>query len=117
MLGLIIAPGFLVSCRTLDQAPPPVLPPSPAVSLNSGVDVGSVAHVNPDDGYVILRCAVLPYDQEELKVYRNGMAVGRLRVSGPQKPPFFAADILEGHPRQGDRAQRTATNARDRRSP
>ena len=71
-------------------------------------DVGRVMQVNPRQGYVILRCAVLPSEGEEVTIVRDEKEVARARVTGPQHPPYFSADVLSGEPHRGDRVRQQA---------
>jgi hypothetical protein len=93
--------GLLASCATprnkaeKEKAPPP--PPPPVAA--------EIIHVDPDFGFAILRCAVLPSAEKEAKVYRGDEIVGRLGLTGPVRPPFAAADILDGSPQIGDRVR------------
>jgi hypothetical protein len=95
--------GFLAACRTVPTLPAPAAEatPTPAAKPRP-VFAGEVVQIG-DDGYVVLRCAVLPSEGEEAKVYRGDEVVARLRISGPAYPPFIAADVIEGRPRPGDR--------------
>lgn len=94
----------VAGCRT---APGPAAAAAePAEPVYVEVVAGRVMHVNGREGHVILECASLPSAGEEAKVYRGEELVGRLRVSGPGRFPFVAADILEGRPREGDLAKR-----------
>ena len=63
---------------------------------------GQVAHVNSKGRYVIIKCEGLPSVGEEAKVYRGEKVVAGLRISNTRRPPFIAADILEGLPEPGD---------------
>jgi hypothetical protein len=92
--------SLLVSCATprgeADKGKAP--PPPPAIA-------GEIIHVDNAFGFVILRCAVLPSTEKEAKVVRDDKIVGRLGITGPIRPPFMAADILEGTPQIGDRVR------------
>ncbi len=61
-----------------------------------------VAHINKEEGYAILECTILPSEAEEAKVYRDGQAVGLLRITELQRGPFVVADILVGKLNEGD---------------
>jgi hypothetical protein len=82
-------------CRT---PPAPVQPPPPP----SWFMLGRIMHVNDGSRYVVVRCGGLPSPGEEATVFRGGQPVGRLRFSGPSRPPFATADVVEGRPQEGD---------------
>ncbi len=64
-----------------------------------------------DHGYVIVECLELPPAGQALEAVRDREIVGSLRAEGERRPPFIAATIQSGAPRQGDRVVRTETNA------
>jgi hypothetical protein len=64
--------------------------------------IGRVLHVNTNYNYVILQCGSLPSTAEEAKVYREDAVVARLKISGFDRFPFVAADVIDGRPRKGD---------------
>ena len=47
----------------------------------------------------------LPVLQQHLHVYRRGLKVGELRVTGPQMDDLVVADVLEGEAGVGDEAR------------
>ncbi len=96
----LLAALALAACRS---APPPAVQTSPP-PLNR-YDIGSILHVNEKSGYVIVRCAILPSEHEELNVVREEREVARIRLAGPRRPPYLAADVLAGTPRKGDRVR------------
>ncbi len=63
---------------------------------------GEVLYINHEQSYVILQSTVMPQAHEEFRLFRNGEHVGRVRISERSRPPFVAADILEGVPESGD---------------
>jgi hypothetical protein len=92
VLWVLVSAG----CRTT-RMPVPTPEPTPVL-----LTLGRVLHVNAEQGYVVLRCGSLPSAGEEATVFRGEQRVSRLRISGPSRPPFATADILEGLPRDGD---------------
>ena len=93
--GLLVL--TLAGCRT-PSAPRASAAPPPPVLLT----VGHVLHVNAPRGYAVLQCGSLPSPGEEARVFRGEQPVARLRISGPNRPPFVTADILDGQPLEGD---------------
>lgn len=80
------APVMAVSTNTSEPAPI-VLPPS-----------GRVHSVNLGRRFVVLDYTLggMPPLESRLNVYRNGQKVAELRLSGPERNGFVAADIVDG---------------------
>jgi hypothetical protein len=68
---------------------------------------GKVISINPASRYVVLNFPIghLPHLDQRLIVWRNGMKVGLLKVTGPQKDDIIVADIVEGEAVVGDEAR------------
>jgi hypothetical protein len=66
--------------------------------------VGSVALVNGEMRFALVDTGTLyqPPKGVALKTFSNGQQTGVLSVSGERKPPFIAADIVQGTPSRGD---------------
>lgn len=66
--------------------------------------VGKVAKVNPEGRFVILTFPIghLPALQQRLSVYRLGLKVGEVRITGPQLDDSVAGDIVAGEAQAGD---------------
>jgi hypothetical protein len=90
-------------------APEPVPPPAGLktpkliVTPENGL-AGKVEMVNQNARYVVLSFPIghLPAMEQRLNVYRNGLKVGEVKVSGPQIEDNVVADIVEGESGQGD---------------
>jgi hypothetical protein len=67
---------------------------------------GKVIRVNPEFGYIVAECAVLPNSGEEARLLRGEFEVGRIRFSGPYAFPYAIADVIEGRPVAGDRIRK-----------
>lgn len=85
--------------------------PSSATETNSAPVVtpdysasGRVAHVNTNARFAVLTFTggVMPARARPLFVYRNGLKVGELRVTGPQEGNSTVADILNGDVQKND---------------
>lgn len=65
---------------------------------------GKVAWVNSNLRFVVLTFPVgqLPANNQRLDVYRGGLKVGELKVSGPQNDDNVVADIVVGEAEVGD---------------
>lgn len=68
---------------------------------------GRVAMVNPNSRTVILSFPLgwLPAVERRLNVYRGGVKVGEVKVTGPQMDTNIAADLLAGEARPGDQVR------------
>ncbi len=66
--------------------------------------VGKVSSVHTPGRFVVLNFPVghLPALEQRLQVYRRGLKVGELRVSGPQLDDVVVADVLQGEAAIGD---------------
>lgn len=66
--------------------------------------VGKVEMVNQNARYVVLSFPIghLPAMEQRLSVYRNGLKVGEVKVTGPQIEDNVVADIVAGESGQGD---------------
>ena len=69
--------------------------------------VGKIASVQTPGRFVVLSFPVghLPAMQQRLNVYRRGLKVGELRVTGPQLDDLVVADVLDGEAGVGDEAR------------
>lgn len=65
---------------------------------------GKVEMVNQNARYVVLSFPIghLPAMEQRLNVYRRGLKVGEVKVSGPQIEDNVVADIIEGDSSPGD---------------
>ena len=66
--------------------------------------VGKVVSVNQKARYAVLSYAIgaIPAVDSRVYAYRNGLKVGELRVSGPQRENNTIADVLAGECQAGD---------------
>ena len=69
--------------------------------------VGQVAHVNTSGRFVVLNFPVgrLPALELHLNVYRKGLKVGEVKVTGPQYDDNVVADLLAGDSQVGDQVR------------
>ncbi|HEU5125288.1 MAG TPA: hypothetical protein VFW05_14640 [Verrucomicrobiae bacterium] len=88
-------------------ANPPVTthaePPAPVVALADGLN-GKISSVNSDLRFVVITFPVgqMARVNQHLSVYRNGMKVGELTVTGPQSEDSTVADVTAGEAQVGD---------------
>ncbi len=96
------------AARTGPNAPVfSALPSAPEQKLIVTPDnalVGKVVRVNPGGRYVVLNFPIgrLPALQQRLNLYRLGLKVGEVTVSGPQRDDNIIADVTSGDAAVGD---------------
>jgi hypothetical protein len=75
---------------------------TPANSL-----VGKVARINTAARFVVLNFPIgtLPVIDQRLNLYRQGLKVGEVRVTGPQFDDNVVADVVTGDAQVGDEAR------------
>lgn len=68
---------------------------------------GKVVRVNPSGQFVVLNFPIgrLPSLQQRMDLYRNGMKVGEVLVTGPHLDDDIVADIVAGAAERGDEAR------------
>jgi hypothetical protein len=116
-LGFVTVFLLLAGCSAKRQAPSALRhapPPGAVIGRTNAANVtvtpalttvyGKVAHVNASDRFAVLTYPIsrLPPIGKRLSVYRDGMKVGELKVTGPQQDPNTVADITAGEARPGD---------------
>ena len=101
-IGLLGATLLLAGCVHHKPAPNPVPPPrsqQPKAVIKPDLRVsGRVAMVNAGARFVVITFPPGPVPQTDhcLNVYRNGLKVGEIKVSGPQRENDTVADITAG---------------------
>jgi hypothetical protein len=68
---------------------------------------GTVKAVNPTSGFVVIDfyLSKLPQVGQRMNVYRRGLKVGEIKISGPEMSRYIAADIVAGEAQVGDEAR------------
>lgn len=66
--------------------------------------IGKVASVNANAKFAVLNFPIghLPSLEQRLNVYRNGLKVGEVKITGPQRDDNTVADIVAGESKVGD---------------
>jgi hypothetical protein len=66
--------------------------------------VGKVVRVNENARFAVLNFPVgtMPGVQQRLNVYRRGLKVGEVKVTGPQQDDNTVADVVNGEVQVGD---------------
>ncbi len=121
----VLAAGCLSGCRSRDDAegttpakptptrggglvrPAPAADPTNAAPASATTTLpasGRVHSVNPGLRFLVVDYTLggMPELQSRLNVYRNNEKIGEIRLSGPERNGFVAADILEGILQVGD---------------
>jgi len=114
LLSLCMAGTALVGCKgNKAQSPNPATqPPTPAAQISvspqpqettvivtpDSAPSGNVAMVNPNARYAVVSFPIgtIPPIGRTLNVYRDGLKVGELKVTGPQRGFNTVADIVAG---------------------
>lgn len=93
-------PGSFRSARKPTPDKPVVVP--------GGQIVGKVAAVGSAGRFVVLTFPIghMPAIEERLSVYREGLKVGEVKISGPQRDDSIVADITAGDVLPGDEVRR-----------
>jgi predicted nucleic acid-binding Zn-ribbon protein len=66
---------------------------------------GEVVILNMKEKFVVVNfknSGSLPPENAQFSVFRNGVPIGSVRITGPVKPPFVPADIIQGEIQKGD---------------
>jgi hypothetical protein len=82
---------------------PPTNAPKLIVTPGSGV-AGKVAVYNDAGRFVVLDFPIgqVPPAEQRMFVYRNGLKVGEVRITGPARDNHTVADIVAGEAQRGD---------------
>jgi len=96
-----LPPNGAAATRTA-KPPPGKLEVTPVSSL-----VGKVARYNEAGRFVVLEFSTgrMPALEQRLSVYRNGLKVGELKVTGPQRDDHIVADVANGEAQTGDQVR------------
>lgn len=91
------------------KKPPPSYSPAPraraGIPINpAGALIGKIISVNTSARFVVLNFPIgkMPALEQRLGIYRNGLKVGEVKVTGPQRDDNIVADITAGDAGVGD---------------
>ena len=112
-LGLTCALGVLGCGHQNTAAPKPAHVPGEPIASSSNqmlivtpdkVLVGKIVTVNAAARFVVLNFPVgrLPQLEQQLNVYRLGLKVGEIKVTGPQRDDNIVGDVTAGDVAVGD---------------
>jgi hypothetical protein len=109
LLGLFLAWGCGIGCAHTQSPPAPTSPIKPPIVSNPIItpDIslnGRVTLVNTVFRYVNLNFPTgeMPRLQQTLFLYRGGLKVAEIKVTGPQYQNSIAADLITGEAQIGD---------------
>ena len=96
-------PGTAVTASGKRTTPAPAKSPGLIVTPAVG-SLGKIVSVNAEARYVVLTCPLgsVPAAERRLSLYRDGLKVGEIKITGPQRDTNTVADIVAGEGRIGD---------------
>ena len=74
------------------------------VSVPTASSVGRVASVNGSAKFAVINFPIgqVPPNDTRLSVFRGGMKVGEIKITGPAQDTFTVGDIVSGSAQDGD---------------
>ncbi|MGA3182697.1 MAG: hypothetical protein ABSF38_20425 [Verrucomicrobiota bacterium] len=101
VIGILCAAALLCGCATskAPAAKSTAKPPAGKTIITPDLlPAGHVALVNTEARFVIINYppGAAPKPGQRLNVYRNGLKVGEIKVTGPERDNNTVADILVG---------------------
>jgi hypothetical protein len=90
------------------SSPAPIRPgqkPSAVIVTPAAASSGRITSVNPTARFVVITYPVgvaLPAVERQLAVYRSGLKVAEIRITGPSRDLNTVADITTGECQPGD---------------
>jgi hypothetical protein len=108
-LTLIIAGMLAAGClhhrpaRTASPATPAAVAPQPIVTPDNSLTARVVSY-NASGRFVVLSFPVgqMPKLEQSLFLYRDGMKVSEVKITGPQRENNIVADLVTGEAQVGD---------------
>jgi hypothetical protein len=99
LLSLVIIGGCATQPQSAPEPPPGALLVTPEHSL-----AGKVVIYNLVGRFVVLDFPVgrMPVLDQTLFVYRQGLKVGEVKVTGPERDTNTVADLVSGEAQKGD---------------
>jgi len=79
--------------------------PSTVIVTSAPANAGRITSVNPAARFVVITYPVgvpLPATDRKLDVYRGGLKVGEIKITGPSRDLNTVADITAGECQPGD---------------
>ena len=106
LLPFVIAGLLTAGCRHAQPVPgakPAGAAPQAIVTPDNSI-TAKVLSYNVSGRFVVLGFPVgqMPNLEQSLFLYRNGMKVGEVKVTGPQRDNNIVADLVSGEAQAGD---------------
>jgi hypothetical protein len=105
LVALVMALSGCASNKEPKYADVPDLPsPENPVVKPAEVLTGKVVSYNSVGGFTVLNFPVtkMPVPGQKLALYRDGLKVGEVKITGPQKDDNIVADLTKGAAKIGD---------------
>jgi hypothetical protein len=106
LVSLLFAGILLTGCVHHHKTMPPTMAPGPAATIVTPSDslAGRVATYNEAGRFVVLNFpnSSLPKVDQTMFLYRAGLKVAEIRITGPQSDDNTVADIITGEAQAGD---------------
>ena len=103
---LLVSAGLLLSGCVHSKAPAPaaVAKPAPTIVTPDNSLAGKVVSYNETGRFVVLNFPAgrLPQMNRQLFLYRAGLKVAEVNVTGPQSDDNTVADLISGDAQVGD---------------
>ena len=92
------------AAAAVQAATPAATAPSTLIVTPGSGLAGKVARYNDAGRFVVLEFSAgrMPAPEQRLSVYRDGLKVGELKVTGPQRDNHVVADVTNGEAQAGD---------------
>lgn len=106
-LAVVFAGIFLSGCAHGPSPSIKVATPSAAIVTPDDSPTGKVAAYNAAGRFVVLNfpAAQMPKADQTLFLYRAGLKVAEIKITGPQNDDNTVADIVTGDAQVGDEAR------------
>ena len=104
-IGLLCAVWLVAGCAHTKTSGPPVAKPPPSPHVPPALrPVGRVALVNNEARFVVINFppGAVPQAGQPLNVNHNGLKIGEVKVTGPQRDNDTVADLITGQAYVGD---------------
>ena len=97
------APLLVAGCASRNAVFTPLPDEKVIVTAESGL-AGKVIKMNLEGRFVILNFPIghLPALEQRFNVYRRGLKVGEVKITGPQMDDDIVADVVNGEAQAGD---------------
>ncbi len=105
LVTLLVAALLASGCSIFHHRPKPAKPePASTIVTPDNSLTAKVVSFNPAGRFVVLSFPVgqMPRLDQGLFLYRDGMKVGEVKITGPQRENNIVADLVNGEAQVGD---------------